>query len=386
MYTQSLNIYHSISIIGWFFAVGTSCNPISWGCGARKVVCQVGRIAALWTLFWAPILMEAQVAVSSTVNNSNTERRIARGRGIALPVSSERESRVTYVSPMAGGGAFQVVSIAQSGAGGKGTEGQQTSSTAVYPGVANLAIGGTFKATNTSLLTYISFAYNLAPHDVQWLSRQLPEWAKSQRYDIWGTALGNPGRNEIRLMMRSILAEHFHLIMHRESRELPVYALVLANEQSLKSQLRRHPSGTPCSDDVPPESKCSVCALVSSQWSPENFPASCGQLAVLPSNARDSIDLGASAVSIQFIAYALAGAGNLDRPVVDETGLQGTFDFVFHLKESSSSSDNGAIAIQSQQMQIFMNAITEQLGLAIRPHTGRLQMITLDSIEPLGSQ
>jgi hypothetical protein len=89
--------------------------------------------------------------------------------------------------------------------------------------------GRRFTATNVPLRELIRFAY-----DVQ--EERLiggPDWSRSERFDVdaradrelpgWGTA-GPPA--EVLNILRLVLAERFHLVVHRENRELSVYALV----------------------------------------------------------------------------------------------------------------------------------------------------------------
>src|SRR5688572_33264047 len=55
-----------------------------------------------------------------------------------------------------------------------------------------------------------------------------PSWWTSDRFDIVATVAGNPPPEQIPLMLRALLADRFKLVVHTETRELPIYALVLA--------------------------------------------------------------------------------------------------------------------------------------------------------------
>jgi uncharacterized protein (TIGR03435 family) len=55
-----------------------------------------------------------------------------------------------------------------------------------------------------------------------------PAWINSERYEIEAKADGNASRAEMFLMLRSLLEDRFQLKIHREIKELPVYALVAA--------------------------------------------------------------------------------------------------------------------------------------------------------------
>ena len=93
----------------------------------------------------------------------------------------------------------------------------------------NIATNGRFRADDT-LSAYIQFAYKLWPNEPQ--SREfshLPKWAATDRYSIEArAATGNPTKDQMRLMVQSLLADRFHLAVHFEDREVPVFELRLA--------------------------------------------------------------------------------------------------------------------------------------------------------------
>lgn len=106
--------------------------------------------------------------------------------------------------------------------------------------------GGRFTATNIPLRLLIRNAYQL--QDFQIVGA--PSWINSERYDIVAKAedgtppetpsLDRTGPNRIQLMIRSLLAERFQLVAHDETRELPIYALVLArSDGKLGPELRK---------------------------------------------------------------------------------------------------------------------------------------------------
>jgi bla regulator protein blaR1 len=76
---------------------------------------------------------------------------------------------------------------------------------------------------------YISFAYKLmlTPDQRQAMLAGLPKWVDTDRIDIEAKAAGSPTKDQMRLMMQSLLAERFHLAVHYKRQEMPVYALTL---------------------------------------------------------------------------------------------------------------------------------------------------------------
>src|SRR5579872_793820 len=96
--------------------------------------------------------------------------------------------------------------------------------------------GGLFSARNFPLVTYIFFAYKLQGNQGQSLVQQLPGWVMTDRFDIQARAEGNPTKDQMRLMMRSLLAERFKFAVHTETREVPEIAFVLARPGSTGPQ------------------------------------------------------------------------------------------------------------------------------------------------------
>jgi uncharacterized protein (TIGR03435 family) len=86
--------------------------------------------------------------------------------------------------------------------------------------------GGRFEAS-FGLTTYITFAYKLRPSPEQHqVLTHLPESVRKD-YEIEARAEGNPSKDQMRLMMQSLLADRFKLKVHFETRVVPVFALTL---------------------------------------------------------------------------------------------------------------------------------------------------------------
>ncbi len=83
---------------------------------------------------------------------------------------------------------------------------------------------GRASLTNVSLRTLIQVAYQVQP-------RQLvgePDWVNNSRFDLLATTSGSASVAEMRMMLRPLLEDRFGLVVHTETREVPVYALILA--------------------------------------------------------------------------------------------------------------------------------------------------------------
>src|SRR6185436_6643033 len=92
------------------------------------------------------------------------------------------------------------------------TEAPPTTLFPLGPGDAYAANGGRFRATNQALITYLRFAYRLGSADLL----DLPRWVYNERFDIEARANGEPAKDQMRVMMRSLLKDRFKLVVHTE--------------------------------------------------------------------------------------------------------------------------------------------------------------------------
>jgi hypothetical protein len=113
------------------------------------------------------------------------------------------------------------------------------------PGDVYISRGGFFGARNFPLYLYIFFAYKVTDNQEQFLDEQLPKWAFTDRFDIEARKEGNPTKDQMRLMMRSLLADRFRLAAHHEIRQLPVYALLVDQPGKLGRCCRNIPMTCP---------------------------------------------------------------------------------------------------------------------------------------------
>jgi uncharacterized protein (TIGR03435 family) len=90
--------------------------------------------------------------------------------------------------------------------------------------------GGRFTATNCSLGLLIQYAYDV----MQFQISGAPDWVQSDRYDIAAKAEGDPPVNEIRAMLQGLLEDRFQLKHHWETKEAPVYHLVVSKTGKLR--------------------------------------------------------------------------------------------------------------------------------------------------------
>jgi bla regulator protein blaR1 len=216
--------------------------------------------------------------------------------------------------------------------------------------------GGLFKA-GFSLRTYIEFAYKLMLSKDQrdaMLANQ-PKWVSSENFVIEARAAGNPTKDQMRLMMQSLLADRFHLQVNFEKREMPLLALTLIKPGKTGPGLRPHSEGPPC--DAPYSPPVNGAALDSKM-----YPAICNSFAAndLPGN---TVLTGARDTTMNLVASNLSMIGRLDRTVVDQTGIVERVDFKMQWTMGENTLPPNPDAPQSTT---FIEAVKEQLGIQLK--------------------
>ena len=106
-------------------------------------------------------------------------------------------------------------------------------------------VGSLFSVTNVQLSTLIGFAYKLSVGQTHFLMPGLPSWVNDARFDINArAAIANPTKDQFRLMLQSLLADRFRLTMHRETRQLPIFEVVLSKPGKTGPTLTSHVDDT----------------------------------------------------------------------------------------------------------------------------------------------
>ncbi len=279
---------------------------------------------------------------------------------------------------------FEVASVKRSAPG----RGMPSSSLPLTPGSTGEPKGGLFQASNWPVLIYISFAYNIQADQLKSLTASLPPWALSQPFDIEARAAGSPTRDQMRAMMRSLLEDRFALKLRTETADRPIFGLVLAKPGNTGPRLQPHgPDSPPCPDDVQsspfPFSTSTVAG---------GFPARCGSIMFMPSPDAGSIGAGGRNVTMDQVANAISTTGGLmgglDKPVQNQTGLAGKWDFVINFAAQPSAGMPGPMfGAMGQQQQsdasapTFLEALSDQLGLKLTNATGPVEQLIIDHIQ-----
>jgi uncharacterized protein (TIGR03435 family) len=204
--------------------------------------------------------------------------------------------------------------------------------------------------TNVTVNWMIKLAYNLH-------ARQIvggPAWLDSAKYDTVGRpdTPGQPSRDQMKLMIQALLADRFQLKFHIEKRELPVYAMIVPK------------TGT----------KITVSAGDPNAFPGIGFGQGPGVLSLVGRNT-----------TLDGVANALQ-SNILDKPVVNQTGLTGRYDFLLKFTPDPSQAANfgglapGNAADPDAPPDIF-SAFQEQLGLKLESTKAFVDVIVIEKIE-----
>jgi uncharacterized protein (TIGR03435 family) len=281
---------------------------------------------------------------------------------------AKRETGKQTTDPTAPLPAFDIASVKEN----KSDE-QRYSNFPLNPGPQYGVRDGLLIARNMVLLQYIVFAWKPDMFQIQMFRDRLQDWSSTSRFDIQARAAGHPTKDEMRLMMQSLLVERFHMKVHHETRDVPVYALILAKPGKMGADLKPHPVDDP--------------ACLKMQMPPsvaDAYPVGCGLAASIAPKTAGATAVGGYNLTMEAAATALGGAGNVvDRPVVDKTGLVGKFDFTieFAAETNDRRADDGPAFPTQSSGPTFYEALREQLGLRLVAQKGLVGLIVIDHLE-----
>jgi uncharacterized protein (TIGR03435 family) len=219
----------------------------------------------------------------------------------------------------------------------------------------------------------MTLAFRIQPFQIV----NAPGWADSDRFDIAAKGNGNPSPDDMQSMIRGLLAERFALAVHTETREMPIYALIVARgDGRLGPNLKE--STTDCQAllgrgraGVAPGSPQSV-------PSPANGSTPCG-LRIGPGS------LTAGGMALSQLATSLAPMTG--RVIEDRTGLGARYDFELSWTPDQGVGPGGSprdvpAPPPSDGGGSLFTAIQEQLGLKLESTRGQVTVTVIDTVAP----
>ena len=199
----------------------------------------------------------------------------------------------------------------------------------------------------------------------------------ADRFDIKAQSDGRPTKDQMRLMMQALLADRFKLIVHHETRQAPVFALLLAKPGQRGPSLVPHPASDSCSAGIADEGTDDSASKVLATSTLGDLPKVCGVIAHLPTGATGHIRFGGRGVTLSLLASSLptmTGMAVIPRPVIDETGLSGTSDFTLDWVPDFNPPPDAS-------GPNFRESLKEQLGLKLEARQGPVDILVIDRVE-----
>src|SRR5580692_3472944 len=220
---------------------------------------------------------------------------------------------------------------------------------------------------------YVHYAYTVKESQVSG-----PDWLSSERVDVVAKLPAGATRDQIPAMMQALLADRFKLTLHRDSKEFPVYALIVGKGGA---KIKESPLD-PDTDEGPGKANVDVNVTGGDRGA----TISLGKGA---SVAFEAQRLVAKKVTMAYLADSLARF--VDRPVVDMTGLTGTYDGIipYNLDDVRAlilSSAPPGTPLPPRQADVgetnvsLMDSLAT-LGLKMEPRKAPLDILVIDHIE-----
>jgi uncharacterized protein (TIGR03435 family) len=203
--------------------------------------------------------------------------------------------------------------------------------------------GGRFSASATTLKILLEWAYGIQPSQ----HSGGPSWINTDRYDIVAKAEGRATDDQMKLMVRALLADRFKLKLHHESKELTAYVISVGK--------------TP----------------------PKLFPPKAEEthaLRIVPQSGLDQKFPTYRVIATRFSLEQLADifARQLGTVIVNETGLDGEFDFTMDLTPDETRAS-------PVDASLLITGMREQLGLTLKSRKTAVDILVIDSAEKVAA-
>jgi uncharacterized protein (TIGR03435 family) len=201
---------------------------------------------------------------------------------------------------------------------------------------------GRLTCSNVSLKKLIYESYGVKDYQVSG-----PDWLGTEIYDITATVPPGVTRDDVQAMIQSLLADRFRLSLHRDTKEMPVLALVVGKSGSKLQEV---------------------------EFARGSTSASFGKF---------------TAVTVPIRNFTEFLSRQTGRPVLDMTDLKGFYSFTLSYTPDQAPSvpgpDNGPIAESAVGASLF-TAIQEQLGLKLEARKAPVEILVVDHAEKVPTE
>jgi uncharacterized protein (TIGR03435 family) len=204
--------------------------------------------------------------------------------------------------------------------------------------------GRHFATTNTNLRYLMQYAYNLQAKQIT----RGPTWIDENRFNVVGVidGAGEPTDRQWKIALQNLLTDRFHLQLHHDTAEMPAYALTIAKGGS---------------------------KLTPGEGGPRQgmgFSGAVGQ-------TMNGMGINASIADFSGELQRIV----LDRPIVDRTGLTGTFNIQIAFTREDPQSLGMGPPLPDNAAPTLFTAIQQQLGLKLEPTKAPVDILVIDYAE-----
>jgi uncharacterized protein (TIGR03435 family) len=250
-----------------------------------------------------------------------------------------------------------------------------------------------------ALADLLRIAFKLRPYQISG-----PDWMKGgQRFDISAKLLEGSTKEQVPEMLQSLLAERFQLKFHRETRELPTYALVVAKGgHKLKEALPEPEVPTDPPKDGAKDNALTLNAgdskiQIKSNPGGATITSSAVGTTKMTMDAEGQMRMEIEKVSMEQFAEMLSQF--VDRPVFDKTELKGSFQVTLNLSTESllliaksagvggmplTTGAAGTASDPSGSSSVFSSI--KQLGLSLESQKAPTEFLVVDRLEKMPTE
>jgi uncharacterized protein (TIGR03435 family) len=199
--------------------------------------------------------------------------------------------------------------------------------------------GGRFKANATTLKFLLEWAYGIQPSQ----HSEGPSWMGSDRYDIVAKAEGNATDDQMKRMMQTLIADRFNLKVHHETKDLNVLVVSIG------------------------------------KTAPKLFPPKDDEVHAIRIGQQTGADQKVNSYHVVATRFSLTQltdtfSRQLGQVIVNETGLNGDYDFTLDLTPDESRPN-------PLDATILLSAMREQLGLTVKSQKSAVDFLVIDAVE-----
>ena len=196
-----------------------------------------------------------------------------------------------------------------------------------------------------------------------------PSWIDSEHYDIVAKVPPGATKEQVNVMLQNLLADRFKLVVHRETRELPLYELVVGkNGPKIKPYVE---------DPNAPKPEPGRPFATGKDGNPIPRP---GSLIMTMSQGKRRVTASKQSIGGSPGLATVLGA-ELGRPVVDKTGLTGDYDYTIEFRPQGPNAAPPGQQIpepNDSDAPDILVAVQEQLGLRLEAKKGPIEVVVVD--------